>query len=398
MVKRLRNKFVIVTTSLMVVVLGSFLLVNTLYNNYWNDIEIIDMLEWIADSGIFYLSPSEINEQMVEELDEGDKPIVGIVLDNDFNIVEKYLLGNGRDIQVSEELLARMCESRNETNKIGRYFFAYSEPDESHILLVIMDSSVNEKLPLKILGGIGLTALGILLLVLITLFLSRFVTEPAEKSLMREKRFISDASHELKTPLGAISINAQALKLSNEDNIYLNNIISESERMNRLIEKLLTLSKLDEEPEIKFEKINLSEIAEEMALTYESVAFEKKISLEYEIDQSICIQGNQDEIRQLMVILLDNAIKNTPEHGCMNLKIFRDKKCIFIEISNTGKGIKPEDIPHVFERFYTNDKARKNNSFGLGLAIAKAIVERHKGTIEVVSIPDRNTIFTICLR
>ncbi len=395
MVKSLRNKFVIVTTSLMVAVFGCFLITITIVNNYWNSIEIVDMLEWIADSGIFSMETNKLNERWMEELAEDDNPIIGIILDEEHNIIRKQVLGNGNYIQIPAEILSRMCEYNDKTNRIEKYYYYYSELDNNQILLVIMDTSVNGNLLLRIIGIVGISILGIILLILITLYLSRFVTKPAEQSLLREKRFISDASHELKTPLGAISINAQAMKLIEEDNLYLNNIISESDRMNRLIEKLLTLSRLDEEPDVICENINISEICEEMALTYESVAFEKKIDFDYEIKENLWIKGNVDEFRQLIAILLDNAIKNTPEFGKICIKSDEKNRHKIIIISNTGKGISEADQPHVFERFYTSDKARENNSFGLGLAIAKSIVERYKGKIEVESIPEKQTHFKI---
>lgn len=397
MVTNLRNKFVLVTTGLLVVVLGIFLLINTLYNKYWNDIEISDMLEWIADTGVFSGDRNMEDDYLVEGMTGDENPIIGIVLDQDRRIIKKHVLGGGKDVQVSEDILERMCEYKNDSFKIGKYYYHYSEQENDQILLVVMDSSIHEKKPLKILGNVGLGIVAIILLTVVTMFLSRFVTAPAEQSILREKRFISDASHELKTPLGAISINAQALVLSGQESIYVSNILSESERMNRLIERLLTLSRLDEEPKVIFESMNISEICEEMALTYESVAFEKNINFVYDIENNLCINGDADEIRQLMAILLDNAIKNTPEAGTVGITVKESKKRTRIVVSNTGQGIRPEDLPHVFERFYTSDQSRKNNSFGLGLAIAKAITERHKGSIEAHSIPDRETDFIITI-
>lgn len=395
MIKNLRNKFVIVTTSLMIIVFGGFLLVNTLYNNYWNEIDIVDMLEWISDSGIFSYGSDGVNEKWVEGFAETNKPVIGIVMDKDFNPIQKQVLGDNDEVIISNDMLKSMCERKDKTNRIGRFYFSYSEPDTEHILLVVMDSAANEKIHIKVLGGIGIAVISISLLIIVTLYLSRFVTGPAELSMMREKRFISDASHELKTPLGAISVNAQAIKLSGEDNLYINNIISEAERMNRLIEKLLTLSRLDEEPEMVCEIINLSELCEEMSLTYESAAFEKKITFGYEIKDSLYIRGNADEIRQLMAILLDNAIKNTQELGQIEVVVDERRRRKVIEVKNTGKGIGEEELPHLFDRFYTLNQARDNNSFGLGLAIAKSIVERHKGVIEVDSVINEKTCFTI---
>lgn len=394
MVKKLRNKFVLVTTLLMVVVFGGFLVCNMIYNSYWNRLEMIEMLDWIADSGIFNAQDETTNTELIENATDDNNPIVGIVLDKNYKIIKKQVIGNGKEIELSDERLQSMVEKKDDS-KLGKYYYSYRELDNDQILLVIMDSSTRGHLLLKILGTVGLLALGIFLLILVTIYLSKFVTKPAEESLMREKRFISDASHELKTPLGAISINAQAIQLSSEDNLYINNIVSEADRMNRLIEKLLILSKLDEAPKMILEEICLSDLCEEMALTYESVAFEKGVEYIYDIDSDIYIKGNADDIRQLIAVLIDNALKNTEHSGKTVVKCTKRKKQNIIEVSNTGEGINQEDLPHVFERFYTSDKSRKNNSFGLGLAIAKAIVEMHNGTIMVECGHEHNTIFRV---
>lgn len=394
MVKKLRNKFVLVTTLLMVVVFGGFLICNMIYNSYWNRVGMIEMLDWIADSGIFSVQDETSNTELIENATDDNNPIVGIILDKNYKIIKKQVIGNGKEIEISDETMQSMVVNKDDS-KLGKYYYSYRELDNDQILLVIMDSSTRGHLLLKILGAVGLIVLGVFLLILVTVYLSKFVTKPAEESLIREKRFISDASHELKTPLGAISINAQAIQLSGEDNLYINNIVSEADRMNRLIEKLLILSKLDEAPEMKLEEICLSDLCEEMVLTYESVAFEKGVEYIYDIEPGIYIKGNADDIRQLIAVLIDNALKNTEQSGKTVVKCIKRKKQNIIEVSNTGEGINQEDLPHVFDRFYTSDKSRKNNSFGLGLAIAKAIVEMHKGTIMVECENEYNTIFRV---
>lgn len=395
MVKKLRKKFVYVTTTLMIVVFGGFLIINTMYNKYWDDIETIEMLDWIADSGIFTKGSAVTDENFERVIAEGESSIVGILLNEDGKIIKKRMLGGANEIVVPEESIQKMCIHKRDKLKIGRYYYSYTKLNDGNTLLVIMDSSMNGHVLKQVVGIAFLSVIGICLLVMITLYLSRFVTKPAEQSLMREKRFISDASHELKTPLGAISINAQAIKMTDEDSLYVNNIINETDRMNRLIEKLLILSKLDEEPETVFEYVNLSEICEEMALTYESVAYEKEIKIEYDIAENITIKGNEDEMRQLMAILIDNGIKNANDNGTVFIKCYEEKKSKIIEVTNTGSGISEENLPHVFERFYTSDTSRRNNSFGLGLAIAKAIVENHKGRINVKSEKNKETTFSI---
>ena len=160
----------------------------------------------------------------------------------------------------------------------------------------------------------------------------------------------------------------------------------------------MTLSRLEEgEPSVK-NKISLSELTMEMALTYDSISFEKGYDYKYDIEDDIYINGNDDEIRQLLAILIDNAIKNTNQGGSITLKCAAQDKKALIEVVNSGEGISSEDLPHVFERFYTSDTSRSKKSFGLGLAIAKTIVEGHKGEISVSSIPNEKTTFTVIFK
>jgi len=399
MIKSLRNKFIIVTTSLMVALFGGFLIINTMYNQYWNDLEIAEMLEWIAGSGVFTsVDEGSAADELVFNITENEKPIIGIILDENGNTLYRSVLGGEEDVFIKDETLSRMCEYKDSRYKVGQFIYSYSEITSDRVLLVIMDSQPYEHKIRQIFSVVVLSIGGVGMLILITFVLSRFVTEPAEKSLIREKRFISDASHELKTPLGAISINAQALETEYADNLYVKNIISESNRMARLIEKLLTLSRFDEIENVEFVETSLSDLCEEMALTYEGLAYEKGLNYEYNIEPDLKIKGNEDELRQLMAILIDNALKNADENGKVDLFCGKERNCGIIRVSNTGEGINEDDLPHIFDRFYTTDSSRDKNSFGLGLAIAKSIVERHKGEISVKSKEKEYTVFNIILR
>ena len=395
MVADLRRKFVMVTTTLMLVTFGTFLIVNYIYNNYWNKVETADMLDLIADSGFFLYQEGSGVEQTIKDMTEGASPIAGVIFDSDGEIVYSRVIGGKGKLVVPDYIFEKILAQDGFDYQIDRYLFSRRDLEDGSTLIVIMDTSIDDNLWKKVIATIIFIAAGIIIIVLITFYLSKYVTEPAQKALLREKRFISDASHELKTPLGAISINAQALKASEPDNLYTKNIITESDRMGRLIERLLTLSRLDEGEASWKEQISLSDLATEMALTYESVAFEKEIDYKYDISDKVRIIGNADEIRQLLTILIDNAIKNTNEKGRIELRCISDNGEARVEVKNTGPGIKPEDIPHVFERFYTSDSSRSNKSFGLGLAIAKAIAEGHNGDLTVNSIPDEVTVFIV---
>lgn len=398
MVRDLRNKFVIVTTVLMATIFGAFLIVYTIYTNYWNDMEISEMLQWIARSGIFIKEdPDYYRDDLVLSITDDDTPIIGIILNEDGNILSQRAIGDKTGVSISENTLEKMCADTDNGYKKDGYYYSRSVLKDGRVLLVVTEARTNEQLLTMLPGIIALAVAGMIILIISSFFLSKFVTKPAENTLLREKRFISDASHELKTPLGAISINAQALETDYPDNLYLKNIISESSRMSRLIERLLVLAKLDEQEKIQLSEVFLSDICEEMVLTYESMAYERKIDYKYEIEPGMIIRGSEDELRQLFAILIDNALKNTYELGEIGIICGRRKNRALIEISNTGEGITPSDIPHIFDRFYTSDNPAKNNSFGLGLSIAKSIVERHGGTIDVSSEPYKTTTFTVTL-
>lgn len=396
MVKKLRNKFVMVTTALMVILFGGFLIINTIFNNYWNEIEIVEMLDWIAYSGIFTTYHMDnTSEELIRDIVNDESPIAGIIMNTDGEILYTRVIGVENGVKISESAIDEMFHSKNGKRKVENYYYSYIQIDDETILLVVMNSKYEKLNGAKAMGILILIAGGVAILIGITFWLSRFVTRPAEQTLLREKQFISDAGHELKTPLGAISINAQALELEYEDDIYIKNIVSESKRMGRLLEKLLTLAKLDEQENIQLKDMNLSAICEEMSLTYESVAFEKKVELNCQIDADIHIYGNEDEVRQLLAILIDNAVKNTQAGRTINLKCNDTKRHKELRIENTGKGIPEPVLPYVFERFYTSDSSRTAGSFGLGLAIAKTIVERHKGAISVESKSGEKTVFRV---
>ena len=395
---KLRRKFVVVTTSLMIIIFGVFLTASQMYNEYWATVEMKDYLNLLADSGLFLREKASDVETKVLNIEERETPIIGLILNDSGEIMSKHVLGKDNKTEIPGNVISYILENGSRKYKADNYVYAYRTLDDSTILVVLTDVSNDANLGKKAIGMILLIPWGIIMLVGLTFFLSRFVTEPAQQSLLREKQFIANASHELKTPLGAISVNAQALDKQYPENIYVKNIVSESDRMGRLIERLLTLSRLEEKETLPREKISLSEIAEEMVLTFDSTAFEKRIDYRFQTEDDINVMGNADEMRQLLAILIDNAIKNTDEAGTVEINCSSRCGKALLVVRNTGQGISEEDLPHVFDRFYTSDRYRDSNSYGLGLAIARTIVERYGGSIDVKSTPGEITEFTVVLK
>ena len=230
--------------------------------------------------------------------------------------------------------------------------------------------------------------------------MTKNITKPAEDAFKKQKDFIADASHELKTPLAVIMASSDELKNDKKNKKYVDNIKYESERMNNLIKSLLDLSKLENGISIdNYKEENISKIIEKVSLTFEAVAFEQNIEIETNIEKNITFKCSKDEIERLISILLDNAIKHSYKDSTIIVNLSKDKNSINIEITNSGDPIKAGDEEKIFERFYRADKSRNReaNRYGLGLAIAKNIVTNHNGTIKAYS-KDKKTTFKINLK
>jgi signal transduction histidine kinase len=232
---------------------------------------------------------------------------------------------------------------------------------------------------------------------LVSKMLTRRITKPAQESFDKQRDFIADASHELKTPLAVIMASSDELKSDAKNKQYVENIKYESERMSTLIKGLLDLSKLEKGVSIEnYKEENISKIVERTCLTFEGIAFEQSIGIETDIAENITLKCSKDEIEKLVSIVIDNAIKHSYKDSAIKVSLNKDKNNINLEITNSGDPIKAGDEEKIFERFYRADKSRNRdaNRYGLGLAIAKNIVTNHNGTIQAFS-KDGKTTFKI---
>ena len=236
-----------------------------------------------------------------------------------------------------------------------------------------------------------LIALGAMLVLLgIAAAASRWVTRPVEKAWKQQRQFLSDASHELKTPLTVILSNAELLEgagLAEKPARWSGNIHTEAEQMRTLVEQMLTLARADNGVRpAAIEPLNLSDVATDCVLAFEPVAFEAGKPLEERITADITVVGDADQLRRLISILLDNAVKYGAEGGHITLTLEKMDRQARLTVSNPGDPIPPEHLAHLFERFYRADASRGEKSgFGLGLAIADTIAWEHKGALKAES-------------
>ena len=257
------------------------------------------------------------------------------------------------------------------------------------------------------LAGVGVVALAVFLV--ISLFFSRWALRPVARAWTQQRRFVADASHDLKTPLTVILANTSILMSHPERTIasqsqWVESTQAEGERMQGLVADLLLLARLDaEETDIvkskPKERIDLSNLVEGELLQFESVAFERAIELESNVDEGIAVQGSIERLRRLVTTLLDNACKYAGDNGKVRVELHAQNGSARFIVHNTGSLISAEDLQHVFDRFYRADKARTSGAggFGLGLSIAKEVAEEHGGTITAKSSDEEGTTFTATL-
>ena len=237
-------------------------------------------------------------------------------------------------------------------------------------------------------------------------FLSYYLAGKAmvsiQRSYDRQKQFVSDASHELRTPLSIFLGSVELLEREEKDRLspigheVLDDLKTETMHMGKLLENLLFLSRSDQnQQQIQKEHINLSSLLQSICHRFQPIVPDS-IYLTCHIEEGISIHADFERIQQLMYILLENALHYT-ESGKIHVSLSTSNQQILIEVSDSGKGIEAKDIPHIFDRFYRADNTRDRSGVGLGLSIAKTIIESHNGTIQVRSTPGVGTTFSITL-
>ena len=321
-----------------------------------------------------------------------------IILDNNgsYKAIISHTF-NDVDKKEIERKITNIIE-KHDTNKyiknlyVNKYSYIFAS---DNILILIDNSRTTQRLRENLL----ITTITFILLeisvVIVSYNLTSWIIAPVEETFEKQKRFIADASHELKTPLTVIDASCDAYFNDKQDK-WINNIKSESTRMGKLVKDLLDLAKLENSKELELKKENLSNILESTILTFESLFYEKNIKLEYDIEKNIYFNCNQDLIKELFGILIDNAINHTKENNKVIVNLITNNKEIILKVKNEGSRIAKEDEEKIFERFYRKDESRNrnNNRYGLGLSIAKNIVEKHKGIISATT-KDNYTIFKI---
>jgi len=277
---------------------------------------------------------------------------------------------------------------------------------EGKYQITFLDVTESKNTLLALLTTLLLVGLIMLFVIfIISLYFANRAIKPIAETWEKQKQFVADASHELKTPLTIINANYDALLANQNESIksqikWLDYIRIGSDRMAKLINDLLSLAKI-EDVNLKAQKrpFNISNAINDVILSMEALVIEKGIKLRHAIEPDIIIKGDPERVKQVVTILFDNAVKYTNNNGQIDILLKKAKNKIIYSIKNSGKGIAKQDLPKVFDRFYRADPSRtqETGGYGLGLSIAKTIIDRLGGKINVTSVENECTTFTFTL-
>ena len=320
------------------------------------------------------------------------------------------LLSNPQNVTIADLTWPQRNEPTFETIKLG-------DGDEARVVMRRMpdggmlvtgqsldpEQTALHSLLLVLVGGGGI---GLLLSLAAAWFLSGRALIPIQQAFQRQQEFVADASHELRTPLTVLRSATDLLNAHREQPLAGNgelfdDVRAEIGRMERLAQDLLTLARSDAGGlELMTAPVELADVAGEVVRRTTPLARHERVQLGLRSDgQSATVEADPDRLQQVLLILIDNAIKHTPRGGKIEVRTRRQGQCAQVEVADTGSGIAPEHLPRIFDRFYRADRARARaqGGTGLGLAIAKMLVEAHGGQLQIASTLGDGTQVTVSL-
>lgn len=304
------------------------------------------------------------------------------------------------DTSAAQQYISAILSENASSGMVNNYQFCKSEKSNG-TLIVFTDKQaeldmLDQLTRTTILIGIVTFAI----LSVLAYFFSKKSIEPIKIAFEKQKQFVSDASHELKTPLTVISANADVLSEEIGENKWLKYIKSQTERMNILVNDLLNLTRLENNTS-EFIRVdfNLSQAITNTALPFECQAFETNKIFEVDVEEGIVVNGSENHIKQMAAIFIDNALKYSGDGGKVIVKLKKQGDKSVLSVFNTGSGVKEDEKHKIFERFYRSDdsRSRMTGGYGLGLAIAKSIIDKHRFKVTVDNHEGESICFNIIM-
>lgn len=414
MIKTLKKKFITVAMAavsvLLIVLIGAINTVNYLAADH----QTTRLLEILSENGGMFPEkrpeggkekrPVRFSDLLPED---GREPSSGFFTVRMDEAGEVVFCDVSRMISVTEEdaeaYAQYVIKSDKRSGKIHHFRWMTSDTGANgETIAVFADISGQVRLEWKVfLVSLLIGVLCWIFMFLFIFLLAERAIRPIAENIQRQKQFVTDAGHEIKTPLAIIMANTDALELHSEETRWSRNIRTQTERLSGLMQNLLTLSRMDEgAAKISRSVFNLSDLAEATAQSFRAFAEKREISLASKVESDIFIEADREQIEQLISILLDNAVNYTNPGGRIEMELNSREYTVSLRLKNTYDKITEEDPEKWFDRFYRGDSARtqKSGGYGVGLSVARAIVQAYKGDIRAEYEDSGNVVFTVHLK
>jgi len=411
MIKQLQRKFIVSSmlaiSILLIVVLGGINIFNTISENKKTDNLLLTLAE-VENSAITMMLPEvrgswNLFSAVVTQDDTlgaiyfvAREDVFGKIRTIDTNHISSV------DVKEAQNYVLRVQADNKETGQIGRFKYriipTVGNFGKTYIFLDVTKqiTSVWQVMFLSVLVGV----LCWLVMLLFIILLSKRAIKPIAINIEKQKQFVTDAGHEIKTPLAIIMANTDALELHYGENKYSKNIRNQIFRLKDLTQDLLTLAKMEENVDSKIkENFSVTNLVEETLNPFQEGILAKEVTLYKSIQPDLEICSNKEQVQRLISILLDNATKYVSQNGSMEVYLSQVNKQVNLVVANTTENLDTLELEKIFDRFYRGDDARtqKNGGYGIGLSAAKTIVESLKGTITVQKQNENKIIFIVKL-
>lgn len=305
------------------------------------------------------------------------------------------------DTDDAKEYAQKLWKSGKKSGFVSNYRYLRSDGECDTVIIFLDCRSRISSFRSFLVYSVMVSLAGMIAVAALVLLLSKMVMKPVQESYEKQKSFITDAGHEIKTPLTIIDADATILEMDcGEDNEWIQDIRAQTKRLTALTKDLIYLSRMEEEkPQVQNIDFPLSDVITEAAQPFRSLAKVQEKTFTVEVEPMLNLCGDEKAITQLISILLDNALKYSDEHGTISLKAHSKGKNICIEVFNTAEHVDTSELGRLFDRFYRAEKSRNSQTggYGIGLSIAKAVTEAHKGKITASSADGRSLLITVIL-
>ena len=396
MIKKLRIKFICIVMAIAMLMVGGILGVVIHFTGANMENQSVNMMRTIA------ASPFSQGNISGPPRDEVRLPFFTVQISGRGELITA---GGGyfdlTDREYLQQIVDRVLRSGQEMGELKEYNLRYLTATSPMGFLIVFADTATEDATLRSLfySSVMIFFGAVLVFFGISILLSRWAIKPVEKAWEQQRQFVADASHELKTPLAVIMANAELMQSeqssAQERKNSSDNILSMTYQMRSLVESMLEMARVDNGAlKIKTSLLDFSQLVNDASLSFQFLYEEKKMGLRCAVTEGITLQGSEQHLYQVMDVLLDNALKYSTPGGMVTVELGRSGRFCLLSVASPGEPLSKEERENIFKRFYRGDKARAmNGSYGLGLSIARSVVENHKGKIWADSKAGQNIFY-----